>query len=568
MTPTEWYNKYQPNPVDVLLIRKHIARLPKRPLLSLLTPVYNTEEKWLRACLNSVLAQLYPNWELCLCDNASNPETSKILHEYAAKDSRIKIVRLEVNQGGYGGTNTALDIATGEFIGFLDSDDELSVHALYLIAQKLNECPETTWIYTDECIVNDAGYAAPFFKPDFAPDLFLSEFFMSHLSMYKSEIIKKLRLRESAGSHDYDLALRVSEIVPINTIKHIPVLAYKYIAHSKSLSHNTESFCILGAMKAVQEHLDRIGRKGRVLCDWPHYRVKYEMESYPHVDICIASINKKGILEPCILDLLAKTLYPNFTILLCVDKSVREVITKRFGGFIAIGKIKFAERPESDIFNYSILANSLSRTAEGPILCFYNDDMEPINHTWLDEMVSLAVHPETGAVGARLVYPNGTLQHNGCVLGLEETAAHVFKRQSRDATGYYGRAKLIGNYSMVTGACLAIRKEVYEQVGGYDENFCVAYGDVDFCLKLVKAGYYNAWTPYANLFHLEAFSRGMNDTPEKQKLYYIETEMLKAKWGSLLKNDPMYNPNLSLLSDSFQLPGNLDEIRYEKPWLK
>jgi len=568
MTLTAWYKEYKKlTSVDLFLISEQIQKFKNRPLLSLLTPVYNTKTIWLKECIDSVLNQIYTNWELCLCDNASNPETSKILQEYANKDPRIKIIRLEVNQGGYGGTNAALDIATGDYIGFLDSDDTLSLHALYLIAQKLDSNPDANLIYTDENIVDAEGACLlPFFKPDFAPDLLMSEFYMSHLSMYKSELLKRLRLRESAGSHDYDVALRAVEIIPIKTIYHIPVLAYNYRQHKESVAFNTESYCIDGAMNALRGHLERIGRKATVYYDWPHYRVKYHLDEYPHVNICIASINKNDILIKCIVKLLSRTNYINYSICLCVTKEVQATIINRFGSLVKSGKIFFAERAAALPFNYSILANSMNAICKGPILCFLNDDVEPLNYDWLEEMVAQAIHPTTGAVGAKLLYPNLTYQHVGCVLGIENTCAHAFKGLPDSEAAYFGRAKLVGNYSMVTGACLMMRKEIYDEVGGYDLDFQVAYGDVDICLKIIKAGYYNVFTPHAAMLHLEAYSRGIDNTIEKQQRFIEERQLLIDRYGVLLQNDPMYNPNLSLRSVNFEI-APVEESRYKKPWL-
>jgi glycosyltransferase involved in cell wall biosynthesis len=567
MDLAEWFKTYNVlKGTDRFLIDEHIKKFKITPKLTLLTPVYNTKDRWLRICLNSVLNQIYQNWELCICDNASNPNTSKILDEYVKKDSRIKVIRLDVNQGGFGGTNAALDIATGDYIGFLDSDDEIVPHALYLIAEKLNTNPDANLIYTDEAIVNsEGGLAAPFFKPDFAPHLLMSEFFMSHLSMYKSDLIKKLRLRESAGSHDYDLALRAVEIIPWNTIYHIPVLAYNYRQHSESVAANTESYCIEGAIKSLREHLDRIGRKATVYHDHPWYRVKFKMEEYPHIDILIASINKNDILYNCIDQLLAKTDYPDYTIYLCVTDPIKKAMIHKYGALIKQEKIKFVYREESEEFNYSILANSMNAACQGPLICILNDDIEPLNYNWLEEMASLALQPETGVVGAKLLYTNLTYQHAGCILGLYNTAAHAFKNLPDNNPGYFGRAKLTGNFSMITGACWVMRKEIYDKVGGYDPMFKVAYGDVDFCIKVLQLGLYNVYTPYATLLHKESFSRGPDSTPEKIKTLVFETELLKSRWNKLLFNDPMYNPNLSISSVNFEI-ARVEDSRYKKPW--
>ena len=571
MTLNEWYIEYTKlSSTDIYLIKEHIIRFKSRPLISLLTPVYNTKESWLKSCFESMISQIYTNWEWCICDNASNPATSKIIQEFVATDSRIKSIRLDVNQGGAGGTNAALEIATGDFIGFLDSDDELFPLSIYLVANEINNFPEANVIYTDEAMVDEVGYlGSAFFKPDFSPHLMHSEMATSHLSLYRNDLLKRLKLRESSGSHDYDLILRVMEEVSWNSIRHIPYLCYKYRIHGQSTASTTYSYCVQGAAKALKEHLERIDRKATVYYDWPWYRVKYTLDNPPHVDILVASINSKDILPKFIVNLLAKTDYPDYTIYLCVPPSVQKVIIIWFSALVDSGKIKFVDRAETEEFNYSILANRLNKASTGPIICYLNDDIEPLNYNWLTEMISLAVHPETGVVGAKLLYPNLTYQHVGVVTGIESgigpTAAHIFKNHSMDHVGYFGRAKVVGNFSMVTGACWVMRKEVYDHVGGYDPEFKVAYGDVDVCLRILQIGYYNVFTPYANLLHFESQSRGLDDTKEKQKTLLYEAARLYNKFGEFLNNDPFYNPNLSLYSHNFEI-ASLDKNRYKKPW--
>jgi O-antigen biosynthesis protein len=571
MTLNEWYLEYSKlDKMDVWLIKNHISEFKSRPLISLLTPVYNTPKEWLKLCYESVRSQIYENWEWCICDNACDPEISKVLQEFKDQDSRIKIIRLETNQGGAGGTNAALELATGDFIGFLDSDDELVSVTLYLVAHEINETPDVTVIYTDELMTDENGQASSaFFKPDFSPHLLHSEMCTSHLSLYKSTLLKRLKLKESAGSHDYDLILRVIEEVPWSTIKHIPFLCYKYRIHSKSTATTTYSYCVQGAIKALQEHLERIGRQANVYYDWPWYRVQYLPEEWPHVDILVASINSKDILPKFIVNLLAKTDYPDYSIYLCVPESVKKIVIIWFAALVDSGKIKFVERGEKEEFNYSIFANRLNDAAQGPLVCYLNDDIEPMNYSWLREMVSLALHSETGVVGAKLLYPNLTYQHVGVVTGVESgigpTAAHIFKNYPNDHVGYFGRAKLVGNFSMVTGACWVMRKEIYDQVSGYDPGFKVAYGDVDFCLRVLQAGYYNVYTPYASLLHYESQSRGLDDTKEKQETLIHESNRLRAKFGEFLVNDPFYNLNLSLTSHNFDI-APLDQSRYKKPW--
>lgn len=569
MTLQEWYtNHCQLSGTEIFCIRDKTEKLSVKPLISLLTPVYNTKPKWLRKCIDSVLNQIYPYWELCLCDNASNSETSQILAEYVTKDPRIKVVRLEVNQGGASGTNAALDLATGDWIGFLDSDDELIPQSLYLIAEKSDRHPDSNVIFTDEALIDENGQVSNvLLKPDFSPHSMCSQLLVSHLSLWRGDLLRRLRMKESTGSHDYDLTLRTMEMVPWKSIYHVPFLAYRYRIHSNSTASKTYSYCVAGAIKALEEHLERIDCKATVYYEWPWYRVKFHLETQPHVDLLVASINKNNILFSFIDNILAKTDYTNYSIILAVPEKVKEAITLRHAVFIESGKIKFAERDESLPFNYSVLANNLNRASTSPYICLMNDDVEPLNHNWLEEMLSLAMQPETGVVGAKLLYPNLTYQHVGVAMGLGGTAAHLFKHQMSPADGYFGRAKLVGNCSIVTGACALMRKEIYDEVGGFDEKFKVAYNDADFCIKVMQAGYYNVYTPYASLLHRESSTRGPDTSPEQVKTLEFETNYLKEKWANIITHDPFYNPHFTLRSVNCELV-DPKEARYKKPWLK
>lgn len=535
-----------------------VAALPVQPLISLLVPVYNPSERLLRRAIESVLQQDYKNWELCLADDASTkPHVRRTLEEFAQLDSRIRVVFREMNGHISEASNSALELARGEFSALLDHDDELTVDALSSVVWELNQHPDACLIYSDYDRIDDNGVPSDaFFKPDWNPDLLLSQNYICHLAVYRTDVLRKIGgfRKELEGSQDWDLSLRFTEQCRADQIHHIPRILYHWRKHEDSASHNLSAYhyAVIAAKRAVTEHLARMGRKATVV-ETPFegwFRVRYAIERPPKVSIIICTRDRIDLLRPCIKSILNKTSYKDYEILV-VDNSSRE---PRSGAFFDECRKSSRLRiiPIEGEFNYSALNNRAVAEAKGDVLCFLNNDTVVISEDWLKEMVSHAMRKEIGAVGAKLLYPDGRIQHAGIVLGIGGFAAHVFSGLPGDTPGYMGRAQLIQNYTAVTGACMVMRKSVFTEVGGFNEReLKVAFNDIDLCLKIHTAGYRNLWTPYAQLYHHESASRGLDITPAQKKQATLEADYLWSQWADLIYNDPAYNPNLSLLRTDF-----------------
>lgn len=569
----DWISKYDRlSNNDREQIRRHISKFDNRPLISVVMPTYNTPEKWLRKAIESVRNQLYPNWELCIADDASqDSQVKQVLKEFANKDKRIKIVYHEINAHIGETTNTALELASGDYVAFLDHDDELTEHALYLVVNEINNYPQAQMIYSDEDKLNQYGLRFnPYFKSDWNPDLLLSQNYICHLSVYKRELLQKLGgLRKGFdGAQDWDLALRASEILRGEQIRHIPRILYHWRVIESSTAHSVDSkpYVLEAQAKTVREHLRRKGTKDakvEIQEDIYHLRVTFPLPSVkPLVSLIIPTRDKVALLRKCVSSILERTDYNPYEIII-VDNSSHEKET--FDYFETLAKypnvrIIKDERP----FNFSRLNNYAAQFAKGDILGFLNNDLEVIAPEWLSEMVTHALRSEVGIVGAKLLYPNGALQHAGIILGIGGIAGHNHKGRSRFDTGYFNRAALTQNFSAVTGACMIMRSELFKQLRGFDENnFAVAFNDVDICLRAGKEGYLVVFTPYAELYHHESASRGYENTPEKVKRFEVEVENMKKRWGASLLKDPYYNPNLSIFSEDFALSF---PPRLSKPW--
>ena len=567
---TKWMNaQFQLSTIDRHLILNCCDKFLYKPKISIITPVYNTNLKWLKECAASVKNQLYKNYEWCICDNGTINEKTLAFLKELEKDSHVRIIRVEKNIGIVNGTNLVIDMATGDYSILLDSDDLLYETSLYYIVNAVNTNPNIKFAYTDEAFVEDddtAGYIDVFFKPDWSPDFLRSRNYIDHLKIFKTDFLKELKLREGyEGSHDYDLLLRMAENCKREEIYHIQTVCYVWRQHSSSNSQSNVSYPIMGAIKALEEHLGRIGKKGQVMWEWPWYRVKYETPvPAPKVGVLVCSINKNGLLFRFITNILSKTLYSNYVLYLCVPPTVREKMIILFRYFIDVGRIKFVDRTEDEPYNFSLFNNRMVEACEEDYICQMNDDVEPITGDWLDELVSIGIQDHVGAVGPKLVYQNMDIQHVGCVLGIGGVCEHVFKHQPNSNPGYHGRAKIISNVSMVTAACVLMKKKIYKELGGDDENLALAFNDVDFCIRVRDAGYYNIINPYSLLIHHESTTRGLPDTEEKRKVENREGQYMLTKWKQVLRNDPFYNPNLTLRDVNYSLDSN---PRFKKPWI-
>lgn len=555
---------------DQRAIRVHIAAMALRPLISILMPTFNTPEMWLRRAIDSVRAQLYTHWELCIVDDASTaPRVWAVLEEYAKLDDRIHIARRNQNGHISAASNDCLRLACGEFVALFDHDDELAPHALYMVVAAINARPSVGLIYSDEDKIDATGQRLdPYFKPDWNPDLLTAQNVICHLSVYRTALVRAVGgFREGLeGAQDWDLALRVSEKLSAHHVHHIPHVLYHWRTFPGSTAGSIESkpYAIAAGLAAVRAHIERVGRSATVsLVTETYLRVQYNVPTPPPmVSIIIPTRNGINYLRRAIDSLVRKARYTCFEILV-VDNESDESDTLEYLDSLetaGIAKILRYGGP----FNFSAINNFAVRSARGEVLCLVNNDVEAISDGWLEEMVSLASRTDIGAVGAMLYYPNNRIQHAGVVIGLGGVAGHPYLGSPRGTHGYMGRARVVQNFSAVTGACLAVRRAVFEEVGGMDEiNLPVAFNDVDFCLRLMERGYRNLWTPFAEFYHHESASRGKENTPEKQMRFHGEVEYMKARWGHVLGHDAAYNPNLTL---DAAWPYLAQSPRTHKPW--
>ena len=555
----EWVRRYDTlDAMQRARISERIAELANPPLISVLMPCFNPNPEWFRAAIESVRSQLYPHWELCIADDAStDPAIRPILEEYIRHDARIRVAFRTENGHISASSNSALELVTGEFVALLDHDDLLPEHALFWVADCIAQHPDAGIIYSDEDKIDELGTRfEPYFKCDWNPDLFLSQNMISHLGVYRSELIRTIGgFRQGfEGSQDHDLALRCIESLTTDQIIHIPRVLYHWRVHASSTAQSPDAkpYAILAGQKAIEEHLVRKGVNAKVeIGNQPGYRVRYALPDVPPmVSIIIPTRNGLELLRQCVDSIFSRTDYVNFEILIIDNGSDDQATLEYLQNLAANPKIRVLrdERP----FNYSALNNSAVEQARGELICLLNNDIEVISREWLGEMASIALQPSVGAVGACLWYPDNTLQHGGVILGIGGVAGHSHKFLTRGQFGYFGRAFMIQSLSAVTAACLVIRKSIYQSVGGLDEkNLQIAFNDVDFCLRLLEAGYRNVWTPFAELYHHESASRGTEDTEEKKNRFANEVNFMKKHHAKFLHNDPAYSPNLTLEIDNF-----------------
>lgn len=535
------------------------------PEISIVLPTYNTPESLLRECLDSVVAQTYPHWQLCIADDASTqPHVQVLIRQYATMDKRIHYVLRPTNGHISASSNSALALATGEFVALLDHDDTLAPHALFTVAQCLQEQPSAQVIYSDEDKLDPEGRRCdPFFKPDWAPDLLFSQNYMAHLLVYQRQLLSDVGGFRTGyeGSQDYDLLLRcIARIAAPGNVIHIPKVLYHWrmAEGSTATGHAQKDYATAAAQQALQDHMDSCHPGVRVEVTRPGiYRARWPLPgSQPLVSLIIPTRNGFDHLRTCIESIREKTTYTNYEILVVDNQSdcdqtltyLRHIeVDADYGGRVRVLKY---DHP----FNYSAINNFAASQARGSVLGLINNDVEVINGDWLSEMVSHALRPNVGCVGAKLYYPDGTLQHAGVVLGIGGVAGHSHKYSSGSDVGYFGRLLTAHNVSAVTGAVLLVRKAVFEEAGMLDEEYLkVAFNDVDFCLKVREAGYLNIWTPFAELFHHESKTRGDDDTPHKAARFASECVFMKDRWGELLRNDPFYNKNLTLSTEDYAI---------------
>lgn len=575
-----WFERHKPSREELEHQRKQSRKLAHQPLISIVVPCYQTPEKYLLEMMDSVRAQTYGNWQLCLMDATPTEEVGRLIRSYCKKyqEKRILYRHLEENLGISGNTNKGLEAAQGEWAGFLDHDDLLAPEALYEVASLINREPETEVIYSDEDQVEEERqglkHKKPHFKPDFSPDLLCSNNYITHFLCVKNSVLQQAGgfREEFDGAQDYDFILRCTEIA--RKTGHIPKVLYHWRVHSNSTADNplSKTYAYEAGQRAVQEHLARTGRKGKA-AQLPHfgfYRVKYEVEGEPLVSILIPNKDQSPMLRRCLASIQNST-YKNYEIIIIENNSVEPETFAYYQELLGKGAPHSQQREcqgESHLsggqriqiavwekgFNYSAINNYGAAFAKGSYFILLNNDIELITPDWIEELLGNCQRPEVGIVGARLYYPDNTIQHAGIVVGIDGIAANMFPGLRRGQEGYYHKAAIQLNYSAVTAACMMVSKELYEELHGLEEQLTVAFNDLDFCLRAGAAGYLVVYNPFVEAYHYESKTRGEEDTQEKVRRFGEEIEFIRTRWITLLKKgDPYYNPNFSLKKCNYAL---------------
>ena len=529
------------------------------PLISILVPAYRTPEELLRAMIDSLRAQSYSNWELCIADASENDyDVLPVVEEYQAKDRRIKYKLLPENRSIPENTNEALSMAEGDYIGLLDHDDLLAPNALFEVVRAINEDPAREVIYTDEDKISFDGsrHMEPHFKPDYDLDLLRSNNYICHFFVVKRTITEQVGgfRKEYNGSQDYDFIFRCTELA--EKTHHIPEVLYHWRISENSTAEKPENkmYCFEAGKKAIEDHLERVGETATV--DYTehlgYYRVTYEVKEQPLISIVIPNKDEAQTLRTCLESIWAKTTYPNYEILIVENNSEKRETLEYYRELKGKSGVRLLRWP--DEFNYSAINNFAVRQAKGEYILLLNNDVELITPNWLELMLGMCQRQEVGIVGCKLFYPDDTIQHAGVILGMGGLAGHAFVGMPRDTIGYFARPKLQQDLSAVTAACMMVKKSVYDEVGGLEEQLKVAFNDVDFCLKVRKAGYLVVYEPNVQLYHYESKSRGLDDSSEKHERFSNEVKFVAARWSDVLeKGDPYYNRNLSLVGGNFAI---------------
>lgn len=544
---------------DKKAIIEEIKAFTYKPKVSIVMPVYNVEEQWLRACVESVRNQYYENWELCIADdNSSDAHIKPLLEEFKMLDSRIKVVYREENGHISEASNSALAIATGEFVGLLDNDDTLADFALYEVVKLLNQHPQADLIYSDEDkLSEDNKRSQPFFKTDWAPDILLATNYICHFGVYRKNIIDEIGgfRKGYEGAQDYDLVLRFTE--KTDQIFHIQKILYHWrmISNSTAVNPDSKGYAFEAGLKSLEDALERRGIKGTVSHGaFPGvYNIEYEIVNNGLVSVIIPTRDNAADLKACIDSIYEKTIYENFEIIVADNGSEKEETFKLFEYYTKKYQDQFKVVRIDMPFNFSKINNLAVQESKGEYLLFLNNDITVITKGWMKRMVSYAQQQHVGAVGAKLYYPDNTIQHVGVLLGMGGVAGHGHVGYPRGDYGYFGKLVTTNNYSSVTAACMMVKREDFDRVNGFEEKLTVAFNDVDFCLKLYEAGKYNVWLHNVELYHYESKSRGAEDTYSKYKRFNSEIKYMKDHWLKYIKNDPYYNRNLTRVDGNYAI---------------
>ena len=561
---SQWIKKY-----DYLLpdeyknLQKIVDSHTAKPLISIVLIIQDLEDRWLNATIESIIMQSYSHWELCIIGDAPIPSCLyEILQDCTEQKFRIKLFFNDKKDSDSIVFNMALPEITGDFITFLDSKDLLAPHALLWIALDIIHHPEGMLWYSDEDKIDENGQRKePHFKPDWNSDLFLSYPYnlARHLGVYRTSLVRQLNGFRPGyeNAQEFDLTLRAIEKITPSQIRHIPRILYHCREISSSVSNcvKKESSCLKAALKAVNDYLNRTGIQAQAIPtpDRSYIRVRYQLpDRLPRVTLIIPTFNGLELLKRCVGSIIEKTSYPDYEIIIVDNNSDDPGTLQYLQNVKQSPVIRVLDYPYP--FNYSAINNMAVHHSHSELIGFLNNDVEVINNDWLTEMVSHALRPGIGVVGARLWYKDDILQHGGVILGINGVANHVHRGIAKGDPGYFGRAVLIQNFSAVTAACLILRKDHFTAVGGFnEEQLAVAFNDVDLCLKIIKSGLRIVWTPYAELYHYESASRGYDNTLEKIRRSQQEIAYMQRKWHKWLTSDPAYNPNLTLETEDFAL---------------
>ena len=552
-----WYEAYVPDEAALEKQRHH--HFEYSPLISVAVPAYRTPEKFLAQMIDSLLAQTYGNWELCIANGSpEDGAMKKVLEEYTKKDSRIRVSELTENKGIAGNTNAALEMARGEFVGLLDHDDLLAPNALYEIVRALDEDRTLDAVYTDEDKVTTEldEHFQPHLKPDFNLDLLRSNNYICHFFVVRRSIVQKVGgfRQEFDGAQDHDFIFRCIETA--EKVGHIPEILYHWRTHKASTADNPASkmYAFDAGKRAIEAHLKRTGTEGTVshTPDLGFFRVKYPVQGQPLVSIIIPNKDEKETLKACIDSIREKTEYPNYEIIIVENNSTTDEIFQYYKELSQDPRIRLLRWKKE--FNYSAINNYGVRHANGEYLLFLNNDVTVITPGWIKELLGVCQRPEVGAAGVKLIYPDDTIQHAGCVIGLGGIAGHMFVDMPANRTGYLHKASILQDMSAVTAACMMMKRTAFEEAGGFTEKLSVAFNDVDLCLKVRKNHKLIVYDPYVQLYHMESKTRGAEDNKEKVRRFQEEIEYMRCQWIDILKKgDPYYNRNLSLTKWNYSL---------------
>ena len=543
------------------IIRQKNISFNQSICFSIIVPLYNTPKKFLREMIESVLNQSYSNWELCLADGSDDKHkfVEEIVMEYANIDKRILYKKLDENMGISGNTNACLEMAQGDYIVLFDHDDLLHSYALFKCMEVI-EKEQADFIYSDEMVFEDeiANVKTIHFKPDFSPDTLRSHNYICHLCCFSKPLYNQVGgfSLDHNGSQDYDMVLRLTE--KANKIKHISEVLYYWRSHPGSVASdiNVKPYCRDSAIKAIDDHLKRIGLNGKAKDSFvpSTYKVEYGIRDDKLVSIIIPNKDHIDVLDKCLKSLYKKTTYSNFEIIIVENNSENKdtfEYYERVKTQYANLKVVVWDGP----WNYSAINNFGVKHASGDYYLLLNNDVEVITPSWLEEMVMFIQRDDVGAVGSMLYYPDDTIQHAGLILGINGSAGHSHKHAVRDSIGYVHRLCIAQNLSGVTGACLMTKRSIWDEIQGLDESFAVSFNDVDFCLRIRQAGYLIVFTPYAELYHYESKSRGLDESPEKKERMEKEAKHLRDRWPESIQvgGDPYYNKNLTHKTEGFTI---------------